>query len=498
MAITSLAARRKQQLATAAGLEPAKKEAPAFTVTVSGDIGPFKTSETLSTKQQIVLYIRTVMNEGADKPTSLSDSDIWAGLQQVDVTGLDDPADKEVSWITHLEGMEANKANPLTDEDREALRKSDVNIAYMEVLGQRADDQLEAAVVTGIEGNLDWKGSPILIMGHMKRLYGDDVLSKFPPVNSRNTGGKLNRKGERHKDEVPEGWNEPTDYYYGIVGGDKKLVRCIDFFVRAMPAVKRLETERKTVVDLSKGTVLESGTIPKQYMQYIPPESDNIQVAKLQGIADELGFAITSHVNRIALAIHLWQTDRKLTELLSEFIDWQWVNGTPEASARTTKPIQLVGISWIDHKDKKTGKVEKVRERFAQRPIALGQFIRLGKFMQPCADKDGKLNTLIALEKASRAKEPETVKAIDTKEAEILIENTDQSVKHLRAVFNYFDSKQAAIRVAMKDPNKAGELAMWLDYTAKALQAYLTPEVQAIAAAHDKRTTAASLEAAKK
>ncbi len=71
---------------------------PVTNVEVSGDIGEFKAGSILVDRKMIAKYYRVSLNEGADRPTQLTDDEILACIDKVDVTGLG-TGDSDISDI---------------------------------------------------------------------------------------------------------------------------------------------------------------------------------------------------------------------------------------------------------------------------------------------------------------------------------------------------------------------------------------------------------------
>lgn len=470
--------KRKGLLASAAGLAPKQNAEPKFTVTVSGNIGPFAQGDVLSTKQQIVAYYRAILNEGADTETTLSDDQIYAAIQVVSIAGMEGDLDAiDEARQSYLETIETTAHAPLTDLQKDTLFATNTIMAAAKTLGQRADAELEEAVQVAIEGKLDWNGSPLVIVGHLERLYGADILSEFPPVNSRRTG-KRNDKGEYHKDEVPDGYNGRTDYFYVDVEGKQKLMRFTQVFVESMEPVDVLLKKKSMIKTLMSPTWSDVKTVPEDLAKLVSGATPDL--AGLQGKMDDITMQISSHVNRIAQGLALWQVQQKFNEL--EKIDWEYVDGTAEATARRTKPIQLYALeAMVDKKGK-----EVTTKTPAPKPIALSGFIRLAKFIPQCKMAGGQLKTLLALDIASRKKEPQTPAVANTNNTMPAIENIDQFTTALTTTYNYLDRNESSIRLALQTPSKAGEVAMWLLYVSDKIDAYFTDNaIREIALKHD-------------
>lgn len=471
--------KRKGLLASAAGLASKEPATPKFTVTVSGNIGPFAQGDVLSTKQQIVAYYRAIMNEGADTETTLSDDQIYAAVQTVSIAGMEGDLDAiDEARQSYLETIETTEHAPLTDLQRDTLFKTNTTMAAAKTLGEKADEQLEEAVQVAIEGKLDWNGSPLVIVGHLERIYTPQLLSDFPPIGTRNTG-KKNKRGQYHKDEVPAGYNGRTDYFMVDVNGSQKMMRFTQVFVESMAPVAKLITKKSTIKTLMSPTWQELKAVPEDLAKYI--EGATPDLAGLQGKMDDITMEISSHVNRISQALALWQVQQKFNEL--DKIDWEYVDGTAEATARRTKPIQLYALEAGT--DKKGNAV--VNKSAWPKPLALSGFIRLAKFIPQCKMAGGQLKTLMSIDTASRKKEPETPAVANTNNTMPALENVDQFTTALSTTFNYVENHTASIKLALQNNTKAGELAMWLVYVADCLADYLKdPSVRELAAKHDK------------
>lgn len=473
---------KQASLASVAGLTVAADTTPKFTSVTSEKHPPFEAGDTLSTKRHHVQYYSAAFEAATGNKITLSDDDIWSAIQKVSTEGMTDPTDIDTARLQFLDSMTSSNDAPasITDFSQDRLAAT----AYS--LGGKADDQLEATLNVAIDGKLAWMGSPLIVASHLERIYGKDTLSNFPIVGTRKTN-KQNKAGELHKDEVPEGYNGVTDYFWGLVKGEKKIVRYLQLFCDGMPEVHTLKTQRETVRDIMKGTLLQ--TIPEQFIKFVGKaqggQRAQTDTPGLKGVEDDLTMRITSHVNRVSQAVAMWQVQQAIVTKLNKWITWQYVDGTPEATAKRVKPIQMYGRAIVEVDGEKF--VEKSPQA---RPIAISQFIRYGKFIDECAAKDGKIETLVALEKASRARDKtEKVTPLNTAETVPQITNATQYVSYLRAVFNYGEEHQNMIKLALANPNTSGETAMWLVYAYDSMAGYFKDEtIRALATNHDKLT----------
>lgn len=468
--MATLRQKKQATLAIAAGLTTPVDTTPKFTWTVSGDMGPYKADEVLSTKEHAVKYMRLALNEGADKETSLTDDQIWEGMQAVNTDELD-PSDRDIAAMEYLESLQSTREEPLDDKTRQKILSESQIAAEAVMLGGLADKAFTASVQKALDGKQDWDGGPITIEAQLVRLYGDR-MHDWPIIGTRKTG-QTNRKGET-RDNVDTGYNLPTDYFKVMVDGEPKVVRWLNTFVEAMPHVHQLVTRRKTVVDLEKGTNL--ALVPEEYAQYVPPLAGAVDTPKLKGIADDLSAQITRNINRIGIAISFWQTKTAIEEKLGEKIGFELVDSTPEATARRVKPIQMTAVN-MQGKWMQSG-----------RPISLSAFVRYGRFVQACKEQGGTLAKLIDLDKQSRKRKPLTPAVGSASSVvESKIENINAFQNVLSNVYGYSEGHNSMIKTTLADPRKAGELASWIKLTYETLQSWATdPSVIKLANAYDK------------
>lgn len=498
--VASFAEQKQAKLAGAAGLTYPLGDVgtPKFTSVTSMAYPPFEVGDTLSTKQHHVQYYTAALLAAGTKIT-LSDDDVYSAIQKVSIEGMDDPVDIDNARLQFLDSLQSSNDAPLEASDiAKMLTGTDLDkfAANAITLGQKADKKLERSLAVGIEGKLAWLGSPLIVAKEMERIYGKEALLLFPKVNSRRTN-KQRKDGSYHPNEVgmngnPE-TNEMTDYFWANVKGKKQIVRFMQLFCEGMPEVHQAKVERETVRALANGQVLP--TIPKHLVKYVavtqggqaPGLTDD---AGLKGVENDLTMSITSHVNRVATAMAMWQVQQAIDEKLSPEVSWEYVDGTPEASATRTKPIQMVARAYVEVKNKKTGATEKVltEGRPVSGRIAISALIRLGKFVDTCHAQGGTLAKLMQLDKDDRARDKGDKPVVaGTDDTTPMIENVTQLVTSLRATWNYLDTHENSIRLALASPNTAGETAMWLKFMSDKLDTYFTDDkVNQLAAAHNK------------
>lgn len=468
MARQSFAAKKQQVLASAAGLAP--KE-PAFTVTVSGDIGPFKTDNVLATRQQIVEYYRLIMNEGEEE-TKLSDDQIWEGIQAVSTVGIDDLSDIDMAREQYLREIETTKQEPLDDLTLENILSESEEAARAVMWGEMADKQLEDTVAVALAGKQAWDGGPLTIEQELVRVYGGKKLERIPVIGTRKTG-QVHKITGKSKDNVPDGYNEATDWFKAVPKGETepKILCWSRLFIEAMPHVKQLQTRRKTVRMIINGET--PATIPVEYAAYCPPKA-NLNKGVMQGFADDLSAQVTRNVNRITTAIAFWQVKNAIDTKLSD-VGYALVDDTPEATAKRTKPIQM--LAPIEFKGMFTPGP-------SGNPISLGAFIRLGKFLDQAKAQAGKGPQLAKLMELSKVKKEPKTPAPST-----IIENAISNVgtfKNVMAnVFTYLDNHDASIKAALVDARQSGEMASSLCQTYRSLENYITKDVLTLAKAYD-------------
>lgn len=475
--MATLRQKKQATLAEAAGLTTPVDTSPKFTWTVSGNLGPYKIDEVLSTKEHIVKYWRMVINEGADKETNLTDDQIWTAIQTINTEGLE-PDDADMAAISYFDTLQSTREEPLDDKTRQKILSESQIAAEAVMLGGLADKAFTASVQKALDGKQDWDGGPITIEAQLVRLYGDR-MHDWPMIGTRKTG-QTNRKGET-RDNVDAGYNLPTDYFKVMVDGEPKVIRWLNTFVEAMPHVHQLVTRRKTVVDLEKGTNL--ALIPEEYAHLVPPKNSFINSVKLNGLKDDFSAQITRNINRIGIAIAFWQTQQAIKEKLSDLIKFSLVDGTAEASAKRTKPIQMAGRNKKDEDFTAGG-----------RPISLSAFIRYGRFVDECKAQGGQLNKLQDLDKQSRKRKPLTpaVGAASTV-VESKIENVEAFKTVLTNVFTYAETHEGMIKSNLADPRKGKEMAYWIRQACLTLQPlWDNPAVIKLAAAYDQEQMNAS------
>lgn len=469
--MTTLRQQKQAKLAEAAGLTTPVDTTPKFTWIVSGDMGPYKADQVLSTKEHIVRYMRLSLNEGADEETTLSDDQIWEGMQTVSTEGLDDPSDRDIAACQYLETLQSTREEPLDDKTRQKVLSESQLAAEAVMLGGLADKAFTASVQKALDGKQDWEGGPIPIEAQLVRLYGNRMHA-WPVIGTRKTG-QTNRKGET-RDNVSEGYNLPTDYFKVNIPNDgPKVIRWLNTFVEAMPHVHQLVTRRKTVVDLMNGTNL--ALIPQEYKHLV---EGAIDTPKLKGIADDLSAQITRNINRIGISIAFWQTKTAIEANLDK-VGFTLVDETPEATAKRVKPIQMLGITLFK------GKMQPIP---SGKPISLSAFIRFGRFVKDCKEQGGQLNKLLDLDKASRKRKPLTpAVGAASSVVESKIENINAFQNVLANVYGYSEGHNSMIKTTLADPRKAGELASWIKLTYETLQSWaVDPSVIKLADAYDK------------
>lgn len=477
----SFAAKKQQVLASAAGLAP--KE-PVFSIIVSADIGPFKADQVLTTRLQCCEYLRVQMNEGREEHeyTKLTDDQMWAGIQTVSVIGIDSPEDKEIAWITYLEQLETTKQEPLDDLTMDKVLNASEEAARAVAWGELADKHLADTVSIALAGKQAWDGGPLPIEAELVRIYGNKKLSLIPVIGTRKTGQTHKKTGES-KDNVPEGYNGTTDWFKVMVDGEPKIVCWSRMFIEAMPHVHQLQTKRKTVKSILNGDQL--ATIPAEYAYYCPPKSD-LNTPVMEGIAADLSAQVTRNVNRITTAIAYWQTKNAIDTKLPD-VSYSLVDDTPEATAKRTKPIQMVGMVEFKGKQVPTP---------SGKPISLSAFIRLGKFVDKAKELAAKGPQLAKLLELSKVKKEPKNKAPATV-IENAINNTDAFKTVCANVFTYCETHDASIKAALTDARKSGEMAYWLKQTYNTIGNFINNDVLTLADAYDKIQLSQTAERAK-
>lgn len=344
----------------AARAAAAKTEAPAFTLIVSGDLGPYKGGDTLSTKAHIVAYVRAMLDEGADEPTPLTDDQIYAGVQAVDVTGLA-PDDADVSRVQYLQTLASSLDTPLGDTLTVVAEHSDVAkgpIGY----GQMVDDAFEKAVDQGVDGKKEYDGAPIMIENHLVRIFGKvvdsegvPVMKQWPKIGSRRQGTK--------NDNVKPDYQGPVDFYLTTdrVTGKPIKGRWLNHFVDATPRGSALSDRLAMVKAL----------IRREDIRGVPEDLEKIKdnAVKLDGVLRDTVADRAGHINRVGRAIAYWQHKTRASEELPK-VRVRLADGNDlHASARRNKPIELCNVE----KNTTTGEVELI----AAPRITLTKFLNM-------------------------------------------------------------------------------------------------------------------------
>lgn len=455
---------------------------PVFTVTVAGDIGPFKQGQELTRDKDIALYFRLALNEGADTETTLDDKQIFAGVKSVDVTGLD-ADDADIKRVQHLEGLSKTVlGEDDVPETTTPIGVSAVNSMALNAMkyGSMVDDEFEQAVDKGVEGKKDYDGAPLLIEANMVRLFGDmiepgtnrSVMHTWPVIGTRRQGSK--------NDTVPPGmepaeWQKmttPVDFYrVQAQDGTEIKGRWLGDFVGATPHGKPKVVRINQLKALAKGTV-EQGTPA----DLLPLQHNAIEAESLLAQARS---EWTSMLNRIGRAILLWQQKQAIEENLPKVAvayagasyddDGNVLN--IDQTAKRNKPIILIATNPRNPK-----------LNIPTAPISLTKFLNLK--VERAKRTGGTVASLLATAKRDPKKPGDsTVKApVRT------IENVSEFSVHAVHVSQYLDAKDTrnAIMKALATP-EGGQLASEMVYLADSLEHYTKlPSVRQRAAAFDK------------
>lgn len=217
-----------------------------FQVTVTGDLGSFKTGQVLTTGKEIADYHRVVLNEGADEPTSLSDEQIVTVVRTI----AGDSEDAEVERVGALQTFEQglSDTDDTTDDTETDDRSSPTQAQPDEIIqteaaatGIRAAAiQMAALIATDtalmaeLNGDLDAKEritvAPLKTMIRLRNIKGLD-LDAAPVPGSKPVKGS-NLMADRNKIMVRK-----TDGS-GMV---QKTVSFYDLLAASLPEGKRLD-----------------------------------------------------------------------------------------------------------------------------------------------------------------------------------------------------------------------------------------------------------------
>lgn len=165
--------------------------------TVTGDIGAFTAGQVLTDEANVATYYRTVANEGADRPTKLTDKDILAIVLSVE----GDNEDAEMERVSLIEAGKVPAANvPKANVTMSAARKE---LEALE-LGKRADnnDTLTAHLVKVSDAKQWLSSCAYFIMKDFEAQYGRDVLLTFPIIGARS----------HDENDLPTGHPNPDCY----------------------------------------------------------------------------------------------------------------------------------------------------------------------------------------------------------------------------------------------------------------------------------------------
>lgn len=347
---------------------------PKFQLEVSGNLGPFKQGEFLTLDKHLAEYGRLMLDAGREpgEETKLTDAQIIAGIKHVNVEGMS-PDDADMERTTYLEGLEGKGVHdddvPFVDSVVVGGVAIDAVARDAMAMGAKADAKVMEAITITVDGKRDWNGGPVVLEGELERCLGKEGMKSFPPIGTRRQGVK----GDTVPDGMsPEQWqkaNSPVEFYkYDDMVHGKKTGRFTAHWYAGTAKGRPLAVyinQLKAVVDTEKAI--------------LPGTPDHIAKLKADGVEAQSLLETAQGewndaINRIALAIKLWQKKNDIAERLPKvgvnFVGVQYKeDGTAygmENAAKRRKPITL--------KDKSNPNPEAWT---TTKPYTLGSFFRM-------------------------------------------------------------------------------------------------------------------------
>jgi len=430
----------------------AMRDGKAFTWVVSEALAGFNKGDTLSLDRQLVDYGKAMMDEFSELDFSLTDAEILQTFKSVNTEGLE-PQQADEVVLKALEDMQEAKETPLADERTiEQIIANDPSgmLATAQKLGEKVDAAFDNVVNVAIDGKKDWDGAPLALLPHLERLYTPDQLSALPIVGTRKQG-KKNKKGQS-TDNVPEGYNQPTDHFAMEVEGETKYFSFVKTWIDNMPHVKQMMARKKTikmVIDNDEG--LSKLAIPDDIAKYMAENREDgvKQTHILDGLLRDATADVTNYHTRCSRALACWQMRHRIETEFKDNIEVSFMDGSPQASARRNRPIILEGRSVTEENG-------KTKERWIpQKPISLTKFLglKLDKAKQLAGNAKGGV-TLAHINKASERGTKKTTPTPNQQGASVALNITNVPLfgDVLASVQTFIDANDASIKHALAGP----------------------------------------------
>lgn len=175
--------------------------------TVTGDLGSFKTGQVLKREKEIIAYHRAVLDEGADKPSDLSDEVILACVEKIE-------GDNEDAELQRIELMEAGGVTPdeIIGAVNVSAQSSPIAIAAAN-MAAKISDHTSQDVNELIDAKEITKKGPAVIALDFSRDFTPEQIDAMPVPGS--TAEKTNNPDRYSEKVVVKGEEKkrPASYY---------------------------------------------------------------------------------------------------------------------------------------------------------------------------------------------------------------------------------------------------------------------------------------------
>jgi hypothetical protein len=173
-------------------------------ITVTGNIGTFKGGQVLTTDKDIVRYHRVMVNEGADKPTTMSDDAILAAVKSVE-------GDSEDAEMARVALLETGGAVSVSAVNMSSLTGVPAEAAKLAAIAAK-DASLMSHVHELSEANVMQKRKGLTVALSLGEAYTADELAQFP-IPGTETGNNPDRYTVEGKNAKGVKTNKKRSFY---------------------------------------------------------------------------------------------------------------------------------------------------------------------------------------------------------------------------------------------------------------------------------------------
>ena len=273
-------------------------------VIISGDIGSFKTGQVLSDDAKIASYYRTCVNEGADKPTTMTDEDILACVyahQDETMT----PDDLDMVRIEQIESgrVPVDDTEPVTNDDAngkvESISAAREEMKRASEVADRFTAELNADIAEFISAKKTVNLKALQFKLKLETVFGKAMLAWPIPGSTK--------KGNDEKFGV--GNNQPFDKYSRYVAGSGKKTVASSFYGDIIDRTVFGKDNAKR-----RAQIIDSGSTDAKVKATAPAEYKRLSTADRKVVLDQIDNDRTTAISLIGRAVELFQKENEVRD----------------------------------------------------------------------------------------------------------------------------------------------------------------------------------------